>query len=263
MNLPIALDSLKGIDKSNLTEAVIRLENVSVRYQVPEERINTFKEYAIRRLQRKVIFRDFWSLRNINLEIHKGEIFGIIGKNGAGKSTLLKVVARVLAPTKGRLCIKGRVSPLLELGAGFHSELTGLENIFLNGTVLGHSRSEIESKLDEIIDFAEIGSFIDAPLRTYSSGMVARLGFSVATAWKPEILILDEILSVGDEAFRRKCLERMHGFQLHGVTTLFVSHDMKSISQMCGRAILLERGVPRLLGNPDSVIMEYQAISSI
>lgn len=182
-------------------EPILRLDNVSVRYRIPSERIITLKEYTIRRLQRQVQSRDFWALSGINLEIFRGEIFGIIGRNGAGKSTLLKVVSRVLAPTEGRVWVNGFVSPLLELGAGFHPELTGRENVYLNGTLLGYSRRDIKMKMDEILDFAEIGNFIDAPIRTFSSGMVARLGFAVATAWQPEILILDEVLAVGDEAF--------------------------------------------------------------
>ena len=183
---------------------VIILDNICVQYRAPEEVIRTFKEYAIQIVKRNVRFREFLALNHIDLQVLDGEILGIIGRNGAGKSTLLKVISRVLIPTEGRVRLRGKVSPLLELGAGFHPELTGRENIFLNGTLLGHSRREIEEHLPEIIEFAELGQFIDAPLRTYSSGMIARLGFSVATTWKPEILILDEVLAVGDEAFRQK-----------------------------------------------------------
>ena len=166
-------------------DRVILLQNVTVKYRAPEVRIRTFKEYMIRTLQRKVRFKEFLALNQINIEVQRGETLGIIGRNGAGKSTLLKVMSRVLVPTEGRVWIRGRVSPLLELGAGFHPELTGRENVFLNGTLLGHPMREVENAMDGIIDFAEIGTFIEAPLRTYSSGMVARLGFAVATAWKP------------------------------------------------------------------------------
>ncbi len=258
MNLPIASERLFIVEKSELTEVIIRLENVSVRYRAPEERIDTFKEYAIRRLKRQVVYRDFWALRNINLEIHKGEIFGIIGRNGAGKSTLLKVVSRVLAPTKGRIWIKGQVSPLLELGAGFHPELTGLENVFLNGTILGRTRREVESKLNEILDFADIDGFIDAPLRVYSSGMVARLGFAVATAWIPEILILDEILAVGDEIFKHKCNSRIEEFREKGTTVLLASHDMAAVSSLCTQAAWMEQGRIRALGKIDCIIKQYE-----
>ena len=242
----------------NHSETILRLDNVSVRYRIPNERIATLKEYAIRRLQQQVQFQDFWALHGINLKIFRGEIFGIIGRNGAGKSTLLKVVSRVLAPTEGRIWIKGRVSPLLELGAGFHPELTGRENVFLNGTLLGHTRQEVESRLDEILNFAELGGFIDAPLRTYSSGMVARLGFAVATAWQPEVLILDEILAVGDEAFRAKCQARMQAFRTKGTTTLLVTHDMNAVRSMCGRTAWLDHGLLKEVGPTAEVVKVYQ-----
>src|SRR5215510_14268080 len=223
-------------------ETVIHLDKVTVRYRLPEEKIGTFKEYMIRMLQRRVRYNSFLALNGVDFEVQRGEIFGIIGRNGAGKSTLLKVISRVLVPTERRVWIKGRVSPLLELGAGFHPELTGRENVYLNGTLLGHSRREIEEHLGEIMEFAELGAFIDSPLRTYSSGMVARLGFSIATTWKPEILILDEILSVGDEAFRNKCKTRMAKYRDEGSSTLLVTHDMNTIGLLCSRAIWLDHG---------------------
>jgi ABC-type polysaccharide/polyol phosphate transport system ATPase subunit len=240
-------------------DRVILLQNVTVKYRAPEERIGTFKEYMIRALQRKVRYKEFLALDQINIEIQKGEMLGIIGRNGAGKSTLLKVISRVLVPTEGRVWIKGRVSPLLELGAGFHPELTGRENVFLNGTLLGHTMREVENSMDEIIDFAEIGAFIEAPLRTYSSGMVARLGFAVATAWAPEILILDEILSVGDEAFRQKCQTRMKTFHSGGTTSFLVSHTMDMVASLCSRVMWLDHGRVRSVGDPKAVIAEYRA----
>jgi ABC-type polysaccharide/polyol phosphate transport system ATPase subunit len=244
---------------TNLT--TIRLEGVTVRYQAPQERVGTFKEYAIRRLQRRVRFTDFRALDGIDLEVHRGEIFGIIGRNGAGKSTLLKVVSRVLVPTQGRVYVRGLVSPLLELGAGFHPELTGSENVMLNGTLLGHSSHELEACMDEIIDFAELGSFIEAPLRTYSSGMAARLGFAVATAWPPEILLVDEVLAVGDEAFRRKCQARMESYRAGGTTTLMVTHDMPTIRSLCTRAAWVEHGKIASIGPAAKVIEDYLAAS--
>ena len=243
---------------SNIEETVIRLENVSVRYRLPEERIGTFKEYMIRVLQKRVRYNSFLALNDVNVEIKKGEIFGFIGRNGAGKSTLLKVVSRVLVPTEGRVWIKGWVSPLLELGAGFHPELTGRENVFLNGTLLGHSRREIEDHMDEIIEFAELGAFMDAPLRTYSSGMIARLGFATATTWKPEILILDEVLSVGDEAFQLKCQKRMEIFRKEQVTSLLVTHSMPTVQTLCTRAAWIDHGVIKIVGSPDEVIAAYR-----
>ena len=241
-------------------ETVIRLDNITVRYRLPGERIHTFKEYAIRFLQRRIQFKEFYALKNVSLEIRKGDLFGIIGQNGAGKSTLLKVISRVLIPIDGRVWIKGRVSPLLELGAGFHHELTGRENIFINGTLLGHSQHEIEEHMEEIIEFAELGAFIDAPLRTYSSGMVARLGFAASTTWKPEILILDEVLSVGDEAFQRKCKDRMKEFRSDAVTTIFVSHSMDSIMSLCNRVAWLDHGTVRAVGSPSEVVEAYRQV---
>ena len=241
-----------------VTEPAVVLENVSVRYRAPEERLATFKEYAIRRLQRSVHYTDFYALEGVSMQVGKGEVFGIIGRNGAGKSTLLKVISRVLAPTSGRVRIWGRVSPLLELGAGFHPELTGRENIFLNGTLLGHSHREIEARLEHILAFAELGRFVDAPLRTFSSGMTARLGFAVATAWQPEVLILDEVLAVGDEVFRAKCLARMDEFRQAGATILLVTHDMSTVIAMCSRALWLERGRLCSAGPAADVIEAYQ-----
>ena len=237
---------------------VIVLENISVRYRAQEVRIRTFKEYAIQLLKRNVRFKEFRALNHVDLQVNEGEIVGVIGRNGAGKSTLLKVIARVLIPTDGRVRLRGRVSPLLELGAGFHPELTGRENAFLNGTLLGHSRREIEARLSEIIEFAELDAFIDSPLRTYSSGMVARLGFSIATTWKPEILILDEILSVGDEAFRTKCKARMAKYRDEGTSTLLVGHDMNTISALCSRAVWLEHGEVKAVGPSKDVVSVYR-----
>ena len=239
-------------------ETVIHLENISVRYRLPGERIQTFKEYAIRFIQRRIQFKEFHALRGVSLDINKGDLFGIIGQNGAGKSTLLKVISRVLIPKDGRVLIKGKVSPLLELSAGFHPELTGRENIYINGTLLGHSRSEIEEHIDEVIEFAELGAFIDAPLRTYSSGMVARLGFAASTTWKPEILILDEVLSVGDEAFQRKCKTRMERFRTEGTTTIFVSHSMETVIALCNRVAWLDHGTVQAVGTPNEVIEAYR-----
>lgn len=238
--------------------AAFLLENVSVSYHLPEEKIATFKEYIIRLLQGRIQYNSFLALDKINISVNQGEIFGIIGRNGAGKSTLLKVLARVLSPTEGRVWIKGRVYPLLQLGAGFHPELTGIENIYLNGTLLGRSRNDIREKIPEIIDFAEIGDFINAPLRTYSSGMMARLGFSVATAWIPDILILDEILSVGDAAFVQKCSDRMKLFRESGATVLLVSHSIDMVASMCQRAALLDHGKLITIGDAQEVSEEYR-----
>lgn len=243
-------------------QPVIVLNNVSVKYRAPEQAFHTFKEYAIQLLKRNVRFHEFNALNQVDLEVSDGEILGIIGRNGAGKSTLLKVISRVLIPTEGRVRIRGHVSPLLELGAGFHPELTGRENIYLNGTLLGHTRRDIDSRLPEIIEFAELGDFIDAPLRTYSSGMIARLGFSVATAWKPEILILDEVLAVGDEVFRQKCRIRMENFRDQGTTTLLVTHDSNTVETLCARAVWLDHGQVQAIGPSREVVSLYRQSQS-
>lgn len=240
-------------------EPVIQLEKASVRYRSPDEPYWSFKEFAIRVLQHRVRMKDFWALKDISLEIFKGETFGIIGRNGAGKSTLLKLVSRVLAPTNGRIVTRGSVAPLLELGAGFHYELSGRENIFLNGALLGYSQKEIKAHLPEILEFAKIDEFIDAPLRTFSSGMVARLGFAIATSWVPDILILDEILAVGDEEFRSKCFDRMKKIRETGTTILLVSHDMNMVQYLCNRAVWLEHGQQMVAGDTTEVIHAYHS----
>lgn len=236
---------------------VIRLEGVGVRYRVPSERITHFKEYAIRWMQRRIRQRDFWALKEISFSIKRGETFGLIGPNGAGKSTTLKLIARVFRPTTGRVVVRGVVAPLLEFGAGFHPELTGSENIYLNGAVMGFTRREMESKFKRIVDFAELGDFIDVPVRTYSSGMQARLGFAVATDIEADILIIDEVLSVGDEAFKRKSFERLEAFRRRGVTTLLVSHSMDTIREMCDRAAWLDHGQIKIIGGAEQVVSAY------
>jgi homopolymeric O-antigen transport system ATP-binding protein len=247
------------MELSNESNRVIVLENVTVRYRAPEEHFGTFKEFAIRFIQGRVRFKEFLALKQVNLQVNRGEIFGIIGRNGAGKSTLLKVISRVLIPTDGRIWLEGRVSPLLGLGAGFHPELTGLENIYLNGTLLGHSHRDIEEHLEDIIDFSELGNFISAPIRSYSSGMIARLGFAVATTWEPDILLLDEVLAVGDEAFRNKCKKRMEGFRDNCKTTiLIVSHHMNTIRSMCDRAAWIDSGNIRAIDSADKLIEMYR-----
>jgi ABC-2 type transport system ATP-binding protein len=262
MNLPTESEPRLAINDSpnNNQDEIIRLEHVSVQYHLPEERIGTFKEYAIRFLQRRIRYHSFWALDDVGLCIQRGEVFGVIGKNGAGKSTLLKVISRVLRPTRGRIVIYGRVAPLLELGAGFHPELSGRENIFLNGALLGYSRKQMESCFDQIVDFSELRPFIDASIRTYSSGMYARLGFAVATAHVPDILLVDEILSVGDGDFQQKCFARINEFRNLGSTIVMVSHNMDQVEKMCQRAIWLNKGKIELEGDPSTVIAGYRGM---
>jgi lipopolysaccharide transport system ATP-binding protein len=238
-------------------QTIIQLDNVSVEYRVPQEQIGTFKEYMIRLLEGKVRHHNFRALDNVSLNVNKGEVFGLIGPNGAGKSTLLKLIARVMRPKVGRVLVMGHVAPLLEVGAGFHPELTGRENVFLNGAMLGFSHDQMQEKLPRIIEFSELEEFIDAPLRTYSSGMSARLGFAVATDTQPDILIVDEILSVGDVAFQQKSFERIQAIKARGATILLVSHSMSVIETMCQRAAWLQHGQIAALGEARSVVTQY------
>jgi lipopolysaccharide transport system ATP-binding protein len=237
----------------------IQLRAVSVRYRVPTEPVNTLKEHVIRLLQgRRTEYREFLALSDVDLEVQQGEALGIIGRNGAGKSTLLKVVSRILRPTEGQVWVRGRVAPLIELGAGFHLELTGRENVYLNGAMLGFSHGEMEARFEEIVEFAQLWDFIDAPLRTYSSGMITRLGFSVASDVDPDILIVDEVLSVGDEAFQQKCLARMQRFRDKGTTILFVSHALEAVERLCDRAVWIDRGGIRFSGPVPEAIDSYK-----
>lgn len=238
-------------------EPVIRFENVAVLYRVPRERVSGIKEYAVRMLQRRMSYDEFWALQDISFQVGRGEVFGVIGRNGAGKSTMLKVMARVLHPTRGRVVMRGKVAPLLELGAGFHPELTGRENVYLNSALLGFPRKQVNEMFPAILDFAEIGDFINAPLRTYSTGMVARLGFSVATCTRPDILLVDEVLSVGDSRFQEKCLERINSFQGLGTTTVIVSHSMQTIQNFCNRALWLNQGRAGAIGDVSEVVRSY------
>nr|WP_302598805.1 ABC transporter ATP-binding protein [uncultured Cellulosilyticum sp.] len=242
-----------------MSETVIKLENVGMYYRKSTQKIDSFKEYIIKYLKKQVVYEEFKALQNINLEIQKGEVVGFVGLNGAGKSTILKVISGVQKPTVGTLSVKGKVSPLLELGAGFDNDLTGRENIYLNGLILGYDRNFINSKLDEIIDFAEIRDFIDTPVKNYSSGMRARLGFSIATITTPQILIVDEVLSVGDGRFKKKSEERMIELIKSDATVLFVSHSLAQIRRLCTKVVWLEKGQIKMIGNTKEVCDAYEA----
>jgi ABC-type polysaccharide/polyol phosphate transport system ATPase subunit len=235
----------------------VRLEGVSLCYRLAKQRIPSIKEYAIHWMKGALSYEKLWALRDVDLTVRQGETLGIVGRNGAGKSTLLKVISRVLKPTRGRVEVRGLVSPILELGTGFDHELTGLENIYLNALLLGRTRREIQEKLEEIIEFSGLGDFIRAPIRNYSSGMLARLGFSIATAWLPEILILDEVLAVGDAAFTEKCEQKMRGFHEAGITILVVSHSDKVIRDTCTRCVWLDAGRLRADGGTEEILDLY------
>ena len=238
---------------------VVSVRDATVRYTVPHERIPTLKEFAIQWLRGRIEWREFTALDAVDLEVRKGESLGIIGRNGAGKTTLLKVVARVLRPMSGSVRTVGRVAPLLELGAGFDPELTGRENVFLNGAMLGHTRRYMHERLAEIVAFSELSEFIDAPLRTYSTGMVARLGFAVATDVEPDVLLIDEVLSVGDKEFQEKCIDRLKGFQERGVTFVVVSHALDLIADLCHRAVWVDGGRIVADGPAQAVVSAFAA----
>lgn len=236
----------------------VQLEGVFKKYRLYQNKTDRLKE-AFNPLKKKY-YRDFYALNEINLKVKKGEILGIVGKNGSGKSTLLKIIAGVLTPTTGKITTNGNIVPLLELGSGFNPEFTGMENIFFYSSLLGFSRKEIEKKLDDILGFAEVGEFINQPLKTYSSGMKARLAFAVSVNIDPDILILDEILMVGDELFRRKSFARMEAFFHSGKTIIYVSHMINSINELCTRVILLDDGELILDGEPKFVTNQYQKL---
>ena len=242
-----------------MNETVIKLENVGMYYRKSTQKIDSFKEYLIKYLKKQVVYEEFKALDNINLEIGKGEVVGFVGLNGAGKSTILKVISGVQKPTTGKITVSGKVSPLLELGAGFDHDLTGRENIYLNGLILGYDKKFINSKMDEIIDFAEIRDFIDTPVKNYSSGMRARLGFSIATVQTPQILIVDEVLSVGDGRFKKKSEERMIELIKSDATVLFVSHSIAQIRRLCTKVVWLEKGNIKMVGNTKEVCDAYEA----
>lgn len=237
---------------------VIHAENISMRYLMTYDRIKSIKEYLVQMVQGKIKYEEFWALKNVSFDVQKGEVLGIIGHNGAGKSTLLKVISGILKPTGGILEVHGNVVPMLELGSGFDYDLTGRENIFLNGSILGYSEQYLKEKYDEIVMFSELGKFIDIPIRNYSSGMLMRLAFSVATVVKPEILIVDEILAVGDADFQEKSKARMLELMSGGATVLFVSHSLEQIREMCGRVLWLEHGEVKMIGNTDDVCDLYE-----
>jgi ABC-type polysaccharide/polyol phosphate transport system ATPase subunit len=240
----------------------VRLEEIVVRYPFEHNRATSLKEYSVRKIKGDLQTSYRTALNGLTADIYKGETFGVVGRNGAGKSTLLKVISRIIHPTSGRLQMWGGVASLLGIGAGFHPELSGAENVFLYSALLGRSHTFTERHLEEIVDFAELGDFIDSPIRTYSTGMVARLGFAVAMADRPDILLVDEVLAVGDELFQLKCLERFRAFQESGTTIIIVSHGLERITKMCQRAMWLHLGKLQALGEAKEVVHGYASFMS-
>ena len=236
----------------------VKVENVGMKFNLSSNKVDNLKEYFIRLVKRNIMYKEFWALKNVSFTINKGDRVAIIGGNGAGKSTILKVIAGVLKPTEGTAKTYGKVVPLLELGAGFDPQYTGAENIYLYGAILGYKKEFIDEKFKKIVRFSELGDFIDVPVKNYSSGMKARLGFSIATIVEPEILILDEVLSVGDARFRRKSLRRVKRMMSSGVTVLFVSHSVNQIRKVCNKAIVLEHGELKFYGDLEEAISIYE-----
>lgn len=243
-----------------MSETVIQVRDVSMHFNLMEEKVDSIKEYVVKLLKGKLLYNDFIALNHVSFDVQKGDILGFIGFNGAGKSTLLKILAGVLTPTTGSVTVKGTIAPLIEVGAGFDPELTARENIYLNGAILGYSKSFIEQRFDSIIEFAELKDFVNVPVKNFSSGMYARLGFSIATAVQPDILIVDEVLSVGDFRFQQKCEERIRKMIEDGVTILLVSHDMDMIERLCNKVLWLDHGEMKDLGATESVCEEYKKV---
>lgn len=238
-------------------EMMIEVNDVTMRFHMNLDKILSLKEFVTRKLSGKLAYQDFTALEHVSFTVRRGETFGLIGRNGAGKSTMLKVISGILKPTEGRVICKGNIVPMLELGSGFDMELTGRENIFLNGAILGYSEEFLKEKYEEIVAFSELEQFIETPIRNYSSGMLARLAFSVASVVKPEVLIVDEILAVGDAAFQEKSRARMLELMGGGTTVLFVSHSLEQIRELCSRAVWLEHGCVQMIGGIEEVCNAY------
>ena len=238
-------------------EFAVKVDHATVRFNMASEKIDNLKEYFVKLVKRELMFKEFLALKDVSFEVKKGEAWGIIGTNGSGKSTLLKLICGILKPYKGSVSVHGSVAPLIELGAGFEADLTASENIFLNGAVLGYDKHFMQQHFDQIVDFAELWDFLEMPIKNYSSGMAARLGFAIATVVRPDILICDEVLSVGDYAFQQKCEKRMNEMRENGTTLLYVSHSIESVEKVCDHAVWLEKGVVVDAGGVESVTERY------
>lgn len=246
-------------DAERQRKKIIEVQDVSMRFRLTDDKIMSLKEFVTCKLSGKLKVNEFWALKHVSFDVYKGEVMGIIGHNGAGKSTILKVISGILKPTEGSMICRGNVVPMLELGSGFDMDLTGRENIFLNGAILGYSEEFLRSKYEEIVAFSELEQFIEVPIRNYSSGMLARLAFSIATVVNPEVLIVDEILSVGDAGFQEKSRKRMLELMGGGTTVLFVSHSLDQVREMCDRVVWLDRGTVKTSGKTEEICDAYEA----
>ncbi len=235
----------------------IEVKNVTIKFNMAKEKVDSIKEYILKFIKKQLFFEEFTALNDVSFDVKKGEVFGIIGLNGCGKSTILKIISGIYSPSKGSVKVNGSIAPLIELGAGFDMDLTARENIYLNGSVLGYSKNYIDSKFDEIVDFTELHQFIDVPMKNYSSGMVARIGFAIATITDPDILIVDEILSVGDFLFQQKCEQRINELMKKGTTILIVSHSIDQIKRLCNRVMWLKSGQVVKIGETQEICNEY------
>ena len=239
-------------------DSIISIKNVSMRFNLARERVDNIKEYVIKKIKRKIKVDEFYALTDVSFEVKKGDSVGLIGLNGSGKSTMLKVIAGVLKPTCGSVAVNGNVAPLIELGAGFDMELTGRENVFLNGALLGRSRQEMNEVYDDIVKFSEMAEFMDVPVKNYSSGMLSRLGFAIATSGKADILIVDEVLAVGDFRFQEKCINKINSLIAEGTTILFVSHSIEQVRDICNKVVWLEGGYLKMCGDAGEICDKYQ-----
>ncbi|MDY2814117.1 MAG: ABC transporter ATP-binding protein [Dorea sp.] len=238
-------------------EVMVRVDHVSMKFNLSSEKFDSFKEYVIKSIKKQVSFDEFWALKDVSFEIYKGDALGLIGLNGSGKSTMLKTIAGVLKPTKGRVEVYGSVAPLIELGAGFDMDLTARENVFLNGALLGYRRKDMEKHYDDIVEFSELNDFMDVPVKNFSSGMVSRLAFAIATIGTPDILIVDEVLAVGDFHFQEKCINRIHNMMDNGTTILFVSHSIDQVKEICNKIVWLEHGNLKRFGDAQTICEQY------
>ena len=243
-------------------QPAIIVDNVSMKFNLSKEKVDSLKDYIIKSIKKEIKYNEFWALQNVSFTVEKGDRVGILGLNGAGKSTLLKVIAGVFKPTEGSVTKHGKMVPLLELGAGFDQQYTGKENIYLYGAMLGYSKEFIDEKYDEIVKFSELKDFIDVPIKNYSSGMKSRLGFSIATVVSPKILILDEVLSVGDAKFRKKSEKKVLRMFDSGVTVLFVSHSLAQVQRICNKAMILEKGKLIAYGDIDTISKQYEKMTN-
>ena len=245
-----------------MEDYAVKVNNVTMKFNMSKEKVDSIKEFVIKFCKKQIAYEEFIALNNVSFEIKKGDVFGIVGLNGSGKSTILKIISGIYTPSEGNVSVNGKIAPLIELGAGFDMDLTARENIYLNGAVLGYSKKYIDEKFQEIVDFTELHQFIDVPLKNYSSGMVARVGFAIATATEPDILIADEILSVGDFLFQKKCEDKMNALMEKGVTVIIVSHSIEQIERLCNKVAWLDHGVLKMVGDTKEVCDAYKALNN-